>query len=427
MSIKKRLPAGVLDSSFASAATFAIGVYAVRYLDAAALGIYSLFFSTFMMASVVPSSLIFTSARVRLLSLPAPQRLRAYPQTLRLGFPTSLVAALLVGIAIPQALSTGHEEFVVPMTLTAFFAAALSPLQDHIRGLLHLGGASWGAALVSAVQATIVAIVVGAAILGGVPAAWVPFGGLVAANGVSLCVGMVIGRVVGERPPPHLFTFRDVGRSGAWFLTMNLISRASDFLGRTAVIAVAAADVLGVAEGARVAARPLAVFVLGVSAVITPRSMEVGKHGDRNAGRRIARLSNLGVFVLALVYLLLGGIDWQWNLMARLAPIGYTVAGLVPATIAATALQGMLFAERGELIGGGREKQLTAIELVSAGGFALCGLLAGIIGPFVIPLGMAVASLAYLIGYKIALRRHYRDMSVAANTERPRTEATVEP
>lgn len=428
MSIRKRLPAGILDSGFASVATFAIGVFAVRYLDAAALGIYSLFFSAFMMASIVPSSLIFTSARVRLLALPAPQRLRAYPQTLRVGLPTSIVAAFLVGIAIPSALATGHDEFAVPMTLTAFVAACLSPLQNHIRGLLHLGGASWGAAAVSAVQAAVVAAAVGIAMLADVSPVWVPFGALVIANGISLLVGMAIAQARGDDPPMKLFVFRELGRSGAWFLTMNMISRASDFLGRTIVVAVAAAEVLGVAEGARVASRPLAVFVLGVSAVIVPRSMQVGRDGDRDAGRRIARLANLGVLGLAIGYLMVAGFTWEWNVMARLTPIGYTVAGLVPASILATALQGMMFAERSELIGGGKEKQLTAIELVASGGFVASGLLAGVIGPFVIPLGMAVASLTYLIGYRITLARHYRDRDDAGAVDTPpRAEAVTEP
>ena len=407
MSIKKRLPAGILDSGFASIATFAIGVYAVRYLDASALGIYSLFFSAFMMATVVPSSLVFMSARVRLLSLPNRQRLRAYPQTLVLGAPTSLVAALLVGVAVPTALATGHPEFVLPTTLTAFIAAWLSPLQDHIRGLLHLGGASWGAAAVSTVQAAVVAIVIAVAVETDVDPVWTPFGALVIANGISLGVGIAIAHAVGERPPTHLFSFTDLGRSGRWFLTMNMLGRAADFLGRTAVVAVAAADVLGVAEGARVASRPLAVFVLGVSVVIMPRTMQAGRDGDSATGRRIAKFSNLGVLVLALGYMLVGGFDRGWNPMAQLTPIGYMVTGLVPATIAATALQGMLFAERGELVGGGREKQLTAIELVASIGFVVSGLLAGVIGPFVIPLGMAMASATYWIGYRIVLRRHY--------------------
>lgn len=416
MSIKKRIPAGVLDSGFASLATFAVGLYAVRYLTASELGVYSLYLSAFLLATVVPTSLTFTAVQVRLLNLPVAQRLRADRQSLMVGLLPCVLAALLVGVALPQAMSAGHRDLILPMTVTAFLAAALSPMQDQIRDLLHLGDASWGAAAVSATQAVVATATIGVALLVDVDAAWIPFGALVTANSVSLLTGMAIAHVVGEAPPDSLFNFRQLSRSGTWFLASDVLTRIADFVARSAVVAVATTDVLGVAEGARIAARPLVVFVIGVSAVIVPQAMKAGQSGDRSAGRRIARLSNIGVLGLAAIYTLVGGIEWIGNPFSHLAPIGYTVAGLVPFTIAASAISGMLFAERGQLIGGGREKALTGVEVFAAASQVVSALTAGLIGPFAPPLGALTSSATRWVGYRIALARHYREFEPATVT-----------
>ena len=136
--------------------------------------------------------------------------------------------------------------------------------------------------------------------------------------------------------------------------------------------------------------------------------MQAGKEGTRAAGQRISRWANIGVLALAFLYTAVGGFDWAFNPMARLTPIGYTVAGLVPATIFATALQSMLFAERGELMGGGRERTLAFIEVIASLPYVLAGLLANVVGPFVIPLGITLASGTRWICYRSALVRHYR-------------------
>lgn len=404
MSLKKRIPAGLVDSAFASIATFGAGIYAVRYLTPSELGVYSLFFSAFLLAAVIPASFIFISARVELIAIQPEQRLRAYPQTLSIGGVTSLLSALAVGVAIPTALTVGHSGLVLPMTLTAYVAALLSPLQDHIRGLLHLGNASWGAATVSIVQAAVVCGAILVAYVANVDVAWVPFGSLAVANACSLAVGIAICQIAGGERPDRIVTFRTVASAGGWLLAMNLLTRAADFAGRYAVISVTAADVLGVAEGARIASRPIGVFVMGISAVIIPRSMEIGKHGDRATGRRLSVASNLGIVLIALAYLLVGGFSWRFNVVEWLAPIGYTVPGLVPLTIVGTALLGMLFAERAQLIGAGRERGLTVTELAAAIAFALAGFLAFLIGPFAIPVGMVLMALVRWIGYKSILQ-----------------------
>jgi len=91
--------------------------------------------------------------------------------------------------------------------------------------------------------------------------------------------------------------------------------------------------------------------------------------------------------------------------MARLTPIGYTIDGLVAFTIVASLATGMLFVERTQLIGGERERSITAVEA----GAVVVGLLSVlsvvVIGAFALPLMVLVSSLVRWIGYRRALRR----------------------
>ena len=58
-SVRRALPAGLLDAALASLASFIVTFYAARSLPAAGLGIYALFFNAFIMAAVVPTQLLF--------------------------------------------------------------------------------------------------------------------------------------------------------------------------------------------------------------------------------------------------------------------------------------------------------------------------------------------------------------------------------
>lgn len=75
--------------------------------------------------------------------------------------------------------------------------------------------------------------------------------------------------------------------------------------------------------------------------------------------------------------------------MAELLPIAFTIDWLVPATINATALQSFLLPLRGEMTGGGREREMSVIEFLAAFGYVLSCSFAGVIGAFAIPLAMA--------------------------------------
>lgn len=412
-SLRRQVPAGVVDSGLASVATFAIGIYAVRYMSPTELGIYAVFFSAFQFASGIATNFVFTASRIQLLVLAPRQRIGAYWQTFTVGLLPTLAASLLTLIAVPIGSSSVDRTFLAGMAVTVVVTAFLSPVQDHMRSLFHLGQLSWAAAFTSLIQAVTTGVALGVMLLADVAPELVPFGALAVANVLSLLAAILVAHRAGERPPPSLLRLAALLRSGRWLASRSVLNTGSDLIARWVVIAVSSASVMGVAEGARIAARPLAVFVTGLAAVLLPRAMKAGREGDRQLGKRLERYSNFAVALVSVVYLLYAGAAWSGNVIAALAPLGYTVAGLVPFTIVATALAGLLFAETGQIMGAGRERTLASTEAVAAVLTIVPALAAGVIGPFAIPLGMLFLAATRLIGYHRTLADHYRQVDVA--------------
>ena len=82
---KRQLAAGVIDASIASIATFVAGLTAVRLLDEVDLGIYGVFFTAFLLGSVIVTELILVPTQVVAVDLPEDQRLRVTRRSLGLG------------------------------------------------------------------------------------------------------------------------------------------------------------------------------------------------------------------------------------------------------------------------------------------------------------------------------------------------------
>jgi hypothetical protein len=186
-----------------------------------------------------------------------------------------------------------------------------------------------------------------------------------------------------------------------------LIPRGADLLARTIVVAIAGIEVLGLVEAARVVARPLLVFVFGLSAAVVPRSMEAGQRSDRSAGRRLDRMFAGGVVLTGVVYMFLLGWAWLLNPMDALVPKGYAVGGLVPVTIAATASLGLLFTLRGQLIGGGKERSVALAQVPAGVIQLLAATTAATTQAFAVPVGILLASGVRWIAYRSALVRLY--------------------
>ncbi len=407
MRLSKSIPAGLLDAGSAALATFGTGVFAANHFDAAELGVYALFFAIFLAAAIIPYKLAFLPAEVRLLALPRQQQLGGFRLTMPTGVRVALLGSLLVLIAwIPAA--DAELSLVAPLAITTVLTAILSPVQDHIRRVMHQAGKSWLAASTSLVQlATAVAFIV-AGILAGLDGAWIPFGALVAANTVSITAGLLLARWSSVAAPGSPYTLRGLAESGRWLTGFGLLAMGAGFLAAAIVDITAGSDSLGFAEAARIAARPLLVFVTGISAVLNPPSLMAGRDRNRPEGRRLSRITYALVIAPGLVFLLWMGFDWAGNPMAWLVQEAFTVEFLTAVTIVANVVWGMLFAEEAQLVGGKREIDIFKIYVVGTVAQIAIAFTAPITESFAVPLSILGFGVVRYVGYRWALDRLYR-------------------
>ncbi len=408
MRLSKSIPAGLVDAGAAALATFGAGVYAANYFDpeTGELGVYALFFAIFLVAAIVPFKLAFLPGEVRLLSLPPAEQLAGFRLTMPAGVPVAIVSSVLVLLAwIPA--SDAELSLVVPLAITTVIAGILSPIQDHIRRVMHQAGQSWLAAVTSMVQLAVAAAAITLGIVAGVDKAWIPFGALVLANTFSIGVAslMARGRATPARGEPYVLA--DLARSGRWLAGYGLLPVVSTFLVAAIVDVTAGSDFLGFAEAARVAGRPLLVFMTGVSAVLNPRALVAGRDRDRPAGDRLARIGHLIVLGPGAIVLLWLGVDWAGNPMAWLVENAYTVEFLTVVTIAANILWGLLFVEEAQLIGGRREIDIFRIYLIGAAVQIGIAFTAVWTESFAVPLAYIGFGVVRFIGFRWASRRLY--------------------
>lgn len=404
--------AGLLDAGFASLATFIVGVYAVRALEPSVLGGYALVYQAIFLFGIVPANLVFVPAEVAVVEHRVADRLRYLGRSLRLGVAPSLFAGLAVLAWLPVAPSEVPADAVRALTITGVLTAILTSPQDHLRRMLHSGGASWLATGVSVIQL----VVAGGGALSadalGIAPEWVPFGALGVANLVSLTVGVALGTRRGDHtaaPPSEVLRFGELARGGLWLVWGGLLNPATGFVSAALVSHLASAAALGYAEAARVVAQPVWVLAVGISFVLSPRSMEAAKRRRKDQARSVSRLFLVAVLGTGLVTLAWFGPDWTLNPLAWLLPAAYVVAGLVPVTIVAQILSSTIFPYRSELLGAGGEATYTRVELV--GSAARTGVSASAVwtGPFAIPLGIGAVWIVRWLGFHRALDRVYAD------------------
>jgi O-antigen/teichoic acid export membrane protein len=398
MRLRHALPAGLLDAGFASLARLIIGIYAARALTVSDLGAYALFFSAFVFATVVPMQFVLVPAELATLPTTRHERLALLRQSWRIGLPMAATAAVVAsGVAALGAEAPMPVLWPLAVTMTA--CAILTPLQEHLRRVLHLAGISWHAALVSLVQ--IGGVVVGLALLAWAeaPAIWRPFGALTIGTAVSLGAGLLLS--LRRQPPETLpkFEVADLMRSGRWLLAIEAITAGATFVASVIVTRLDTPEALGYAEAARIVGQPIFVLAVGLSAVLNPRAMEAGAGRDRAAARHVARPYTVLLVIVGLVYAAVTVAPWWGNPLARLVPQAYVVAGLVPVTVASFVLFGLPIIPRSELTGARRERVLPQVGLIAGVLQCAVALTAVWIGSFARPLGVALFGAVLLLGY----------------------------
>lgn len=408
MNLRRALPAGLVDAGFASLATFGIGLLAARQLGPSALGTYALFFTALNLAAVVPTQLVLVPYEVRAVVVNREDRLRILGRSLWFGLGTAFVAALtvpLAGLAVADQVPT---RVFTDFALTATACAVVSPVQDHLRRVLHLCGLSWHAAVTSVVQFIIAATAVVAMPALGAPATLVPFGALVLANVVSMVVGLALASGKYRRAMPVLRPgYADLARSGGWLLIYGLLPPGANYLVSVIITALAGAAVLGYSEAGRIVGHPILVFSLGLSTVLGPRSMEAGARGQKRRAHQVSRFSNSLTVLFGLGYVGLFGFTWFLNPLAHLVPNAFQVTGLVAAVGLGNVLVGLSFPQRSELNGAGRERVLAACQTVTCLAQVLVAFSVSVTGVFAKPLAQIVFGAVLWGGQSYARRTLY--------------------
>ncbi len=403
--------AGLLDAGMASLATFAVGIYAVRVLDPTALGGYALAYQAIFVVGIIPTNLVFVPVEIRVVEHPSAHRLRHLPRALVLGTLPSLLSALAILLWIPVAPPEIPSGAVAALTVTAIATAALSPVQDHVRRMLHSGGESWTAAVVSGTQLAAAAGAIAALHFSEVDPAWIPFGALAIANACSLFVGLVGARLVARTSGAEAPDYRllELARAGSWLVGGGLLNPATGFVSAALVSRLASAAALGYAEAARVVAQPVWVLAVGISSVLGPRSMEAAQAGHLDRAKSVRRgylLPVLGFGALNLVWF---GSDWILNPLSWLLPAAYAVPWLVAASILAQILSATIFPYRSELLGARKEATYTRIEVVGSVVRTAISASASILRAFAIPLGVLAVWVVRWFAIRRALVPVYRD------------------
>ena len=422
MNLKQSIPGGLVDSALASLATFAVGLQAVRVLDAASLGGYALLFAAFNALSMVAARLVFLPAEIEAAKQPRGSLLPAASHSVGVGATLAVVAGLFVAPVAFTVPSDVHWDVVVLLTATAVLCTMLSPIQDHIRRMLHIGGLSWAAAVVSGVQLTTAAAAIAILTITDVSSAWQPFGALAAANLVSGLVGLAIWR---RHSTPRAEQPIDLGalvRAGKWLLLAGMVPHLSGLGAAWLVAYLASAQALGYAEAARILARPIAVLSVGLKSVFGPELMRAGARRDLASARRFTGFYTMAIVACGIVYLLVAGFDTAWNPFPALMPTAYVIWGLVAATIAVHIIDRVAGAGATlQLMGAGRARGLAAVETVGGIGQVLAGFTAPFALAFAIPISYLVGSSIRQAWLQVLVRRLYAGEPPQVETVEPPT------
>lgn len=405
-----RIVPGVIDSGLSSLATFSVGLYAARELDASTLGAYALVFTAFGLAAIIPDQLVFSPLEIDAVRHPVASRLGLLRHGLVMGLLPALIPALCL-FAWPVFAPVGiPTDVIVALTVTGAASAFVSPLQDHVRRMLHIAGTSWLAAAVSVVQLVVAAATIGIFLHEALPPWWAPFSALALANVVSLAAGVWMARRKedGTALPVPRLRIADVYRSGRWLLVAGVLPNVAAFASSAIVGAVAGAATLGYAEGARVAGQPLLVLSAGLAATLGPRITGAAQQRDAAEARRVTRAYRAVILVAGVLYLAVAGASWRFNPLAWLLPKAYVVGGLVAATVVAHVLHAVAFPGRCAMLGAREERSLAPIE--TAGGIARVAVsaLASTLGAFAVPWGVFAVGAVRWWSYRHVLGRYFR-------------------
>jgi O-antigen/teichoic acid export membrane protein len=196
--------------------------------------------------------------------------------------------------------------------------------------------------------------------------------------------------------------------SGRWLLVLELATTAATFLSSVLIIRLANAEALGHAEAARIVAQPMFVLMVGLLAVLGPRSMEAGAARDYQRARSIARPFTVLLVAAGLTYSALTAVPWWGNPFGALVPKAYDLSGLVLASVLGYVVVGLVFPYRSELFGARQERRLPRIAILAGIAQLVVTVSAVWLEAFARPLSGTVFALVLWVGYRRYREAMYR-------------------
>lgn len=396
---------GQLDAGFASLATFIAGLVAVRILDVEGLAAYALLSSTFLIASQLPAELIFNPSQVLAIDLPVATRLGMLRHSIRRGFVAAAISALFVPLGVGPILGSVSVRDLIPMSLSATALSVVSPLQDHIRAMLHLSGRSWIAAATSAIHlvgtgVTLVVLYQGYPLLA-------PFGALTVGNVLSVVVSILwVLRL--QAPSVTKPRFGELRVLGGWLLATGFARTALGYGTRSIIGLMAGIPSLGFLEGSRIVAQPIFVITQGLIAQVGPKSTEAGATRDSYAASRWRLRFVVLLSLIALPYALVTAASWPGNPFSELAPRAYAIPGLTATMLVAVWLTAVLRPLKAEMLGARLQRPLAYLTIWLGLIEIAIAFTAIQIGAFAAPIGMTISAILMAILLRRYLLSLYR-------------------
>jgi O-antigen/teichoic acid export membrane protein len=419
------LTAGVTDAAVASLATFVCGLYASAQLTDAELGAYALFFTGFIVAGVVPAQLVFTPLEVQLVDRYEPEQLESLSRTTLVGGVPSFISSTLVVLFI--ALVAGLQtQTVLALGSTTLVASALSPVQDHVRRMLHQAKRSQWALHTSMVQFGVVCTALAVLHSTSIGRAWVPMGALAIANVASLIVGLSLADRTSLLDNPVRLELRRSTEMGRWLMYSSLAQSGALLLSLLIVNRIAGSEEAGFFEASRQISQPIWVLGTGLLAVLRPPVMRAAESGRPEPARAPKRSFFTILGTASVVWLVVAGFDvpanpvrWALNMVApAVADRAYEVGGLVFGITLGAALWSMTLIVGAELIAGGRARGVFVGHL--AGSLLMVGIVfitAESLGAWAIPFGVMAQFIATVLVYRREVDLLYAGASETIGTQ----------
>ncbi len=400
------VPGGIVDSGLSSLGSFLMGLLAARDLTASALGAYALFYSAYLLGSAISVSLVFGPIELAGLTLHRPHRQRIFGRSLRLGpgLTTSVgLAVCSVALLVP---STAPLSTRLPLALTAAALTAVSPLQDHVRRVLHASGRSWTAASMSGVLLATTALTLGILLSSPIPKPWIPFLGLAIGNLVSLVAAFTILHARGDGEHHQLdLSVRTLTRKGRWLLLGATGGLFCGFVMVALLTAMAGSAAAGYAEAARVLAQPVTVLAIGLLSVFNPEIMAATQAGRTQEVWRTVRHFLLCVTAASGIWLVVVSVRWPGNPLPHSFPSAYAKPGLLELLIVSETVGYAAIVFSNALFASGRERYQAMISLATGAISIIVMLICISTGAYALGLGSLAGSIFLHLGGGLGLRR----------------------